>query len=100
MKWGIEESVLEKIYNALKEFEDIKEVWIFGSRARGDFKPTSDIDLALIKHSIDFETLLKLKSKFEQLPILYKVDVLDFKTLENTNLKTEIEKQARVFYRK
>jgi predicted nucleotidyltransferase len=61
MKWGLEDGVIEKIYNTLKEFESVQEVWIFGSRARGDFKPTSDIDLVLVSHNLDFSDFLKLK---------------------------------------
>lgn len=43
---GISMQVLEKI-QALAEKHHIKKVILFGSRARGDYKRTSDIDLAI-----------------------------------------------------
>jgi len=42
---GIKDCVLEEICNLAQQYE-IEKVILFGSRARGDFYKTSDIDLA------------------------------------------------------
>lgn len=42
---GIKQQVLEEIKDLAKEYQ-IKKVILFGSRARGDYHTTSDIDLA------------------------------------------------------
>jgi predicted nucleotidyltransferase len=51
----------QKIINIIKElnqriyekFQDFKGVYLFGSRAKGDFKPDSDIDLVALFDSVD-----------------------------------------------
>ncbi len=41
-------TLLEKIVNFSKNFSDVEKVILFGSFARGDFRPKSDIDLAVL----------------------------------------------------
>ena len=43
---GIREQVIKEIIDFAKKY-DVEKVLLFGSRARGDFKRTSDIDLAV-----------------------------------------------------
>lgn len=43
---GIKEAVLEEIQSLAREY-GVEKVILFGSRARGDFHRTSDIDLAV-----------------------------------------------------
>ena len=43
---GIRDEVIQEIYTLAEKY-NIKKVILFGSRARGDFKRTSDIDLAV-----------------------------------------------------
>ena len=75
----------------------IERIVLFGSRARGDHKPGSDIDLAVFLMS-DFNGRGHLTSDFDELNMLLKIDVifinkdLDLKLLEN------IEKEGVVLY--
>ena len=43
---GIRPEVIEEIRNLAQKY-DIEKVILFGSRARGDFRRTSDIDIAV-----------------------------------------------------
>ena len=51
-KTGIREQVLNEIIDFAEKY-DVKKVVLFGSRARGDFKRTSDIDLAVYGGNFD-----------------------------------------------
>jgi predicted nucleotidyltransferase len=55
----------------------------FGSRVRGESRPTSDLDLCL-DHSVplSFETLAALRDAFAESNLPYKVDVLDWQGLD------------------
>ena len=44
---GIEREWLDNISRVLENYESIKTAWVFGSRARGDHKPDSDLDIAV-----------------------------------------------------
>lgn len=54
-------------------------VWVFGSRARGTAKPTSDLDLALVgSERVDSKILGNLRDAFEESALPMKVDVVDW----------------------
>lgn len=55
-------------------------VFFFGSRVRGDNFPRADIDLGIEgPEEIPAPIKLKIKEELESLPILYKIDLVDFK---------------------
>ena len=53
---GLSQKELEILKEVFKKFDNIKEVILFGSRALGKHRPSSDIDLA-IKGNVDKNTL-------------------------------------------
>jgi type I restriction enzyme S subunit len=56
-----------------------REVWAFGSRVRGTFRATSDLDLAILgDEPLSFELLAALRDDFSESNIPYKVDVVDW----------------------
>ncbi len=55
-------------------------VFFFGSRVDGSCNTYSDIDLGIIgPNRISSDAFLDIQEEIENLPILYKVDVVDFK---------------------
>lgn len=79
MNSGVSKSDLELIKNEIiKNLGQTKnpKIYLYGSRAKGNFRPYSDIDLLLIADQYDEQSLSQ--ADFEQLDIPYKVDfVLD-----------------------
>ena len=62
-----------------------REVWAFGSRAKGTARDTSDLDMAVIgENRMDFKTLATLRDSFSESNIPYKVDVVDWATIGAT----------------
>ena len=47
MNFSLDEKVIENIVKILEKYEEVKSAKIFGSRARGDYRKSSDIDIAL-----------------------------------------------------
>lgn len=97
--YGIRENLYNDIINTLKNFGIIK-VIIFGSRARGDYKVNSDIDLAVIFNNNEKDNFIKLQTKLEELNTLYKFDIVDFKSVKDDKFKKEIEKDGIIIYEK
>ena len=94
---GLTPKELEILQNVFKKFDDIKEVILFGSRALGTHKTTSDIDLAI--NNVDINTLSKLKYTLEEdtnLPYFF--DVLIYDNLENMELKKHIDEFGEIIY--
>lgn len=66
-----------------------------------NFKPGSDIDLALKGEKVTPQTAIELTAKLnESLPIPYLCDVVAYAALENTELKNHIDQHGVIFYRR
>ena len=84
---------------AFRNFSEIREVILFGSRAMGNYRQGSDVDLA-VQHTGNKDTITRLSSRLNQeLPIPYHIDVIDFSTISNKNLLDHIKKYGVVIYR-
>ena len=99
MKFGLNDDILEILTRYVQVFPDIDELIIFGSRAMGNYKPTSDIDIAL-KGTLNKNTASDLWSMLDNAPRFpYKIDVLDYNTISNIELKKHIDEEVRLFYK-
>jgi uncharacterized protein len=98
LKFGLDEETLETITNCIKVFPEIEQAIIFGSRAMGNFKPASDIDLAL-KGKLKNTTASSLWSMLDNAPRFpYKIDVLNYETLSNIELKKHIDEEGKLLF--
>jgi len=75
-----EKNVITKLLAVL--FPKAK-IYLFGSRARGTHKPSSDIDLALDDNGNKIESLeiVKAKNMLDALNIPQKIDLVDFNSV-------------------
>jgi len=96
-KFGLPLNTYEQIKNLLKSFDEIENVKIFGSRAKGNFKPYSDIDLVVFGEKLNEKLLLHIASELDELPTPYKFDIVDYKTISNENFKLDIDKFSLEF---
>ncbi|GAE29520.1 nucleotidyltransferase family protein [Alkalihalobacillus hemicellulosilyticus] len=97
--FGLIESDLDYINRAISEFSEIEYAVIFGSRAMGNYKKGSDIDLAIKGKEITSETLYKLSDLLnEEYPLPYFFDVLHYEAITNENIKAHIDKEGKVIY--
>lgn len=72
---------LKKDFLTFLKDEDVRVV-LFGSRARGDFVNTSDVDVGIIiGKGVDRKKLILLREYIEELNIPYKVEIVDFSTV-------------------
>ena len=47
MKFGLEVPVIENIISILEQYPKVDKAFVFGSRAKGNYRPDSDIDIAI-----------------------------------------------------
>lgn len=85
-KFGLNDEVIFNIVNILKKYPEISSAMLFGSRARGDFKITSDIDIALIGDNVTNTINTKIFFEIEELYLPYKVDLITLNSLKEDNL--------------
>ena len=92
---GIREQVIEEIKSIAKKC-NIDKIILFGSRARGDFKKRSDIDLAVSGEKTDEFTILT----DEETSTLLKYDIVDLNKPVQKELLESIKKEGVVLYEK
>lgn len=89
-----------KKYNFIEKIKNlnfVKEVWLFGSRARGDNEDKSDIDLAIVckENTTDFDWN-KIIDIIENRDTLLMVDFVRFDKLNNGKFKDNILMDKKV----
>ena len=97
--FGLDNQTITLIKNLFSGIDAIESVKIFGSRAKGNYKPSSDIDFAIFGN-FDEKFMLHILSELEELPVPYKFDVLNYNTEENENIKQNIDTYGKIFYKK
>ena len=97
MKFGLSQKDIRQILSVFKKNPHVKEVIIFGSRAMGNYKKGSDVDLA-IKGKLNPGELSHLKSVLEEdLPIPYVFDLVEYREIESPELKDHIDTYGKIF---
>lgn len=94
-KTGIKQNVVQAIIKLAKD-NDVRKLILFGSRARGDYKERSDIDLAFYGGNSS-RFILEVD---EETPTLLQFDVLDLDKPIQAELLESIKREGMVIYEK
>lgn len=92
MKYGLSDSTLEEILTIFRGNSHVEEVILFGSRARGTFRPGSDIDLAVKGDNLTFQEFLGLLVKMDELELIYKIDAIRYSNIKSQELLEHIDR--------
>ncbi|MDD2300125.1 MAG: nucleotidyltransferase domain-containing protein [Fermentimonas sp.] len=98
MRYGLTQHTLEQIINIFTQFYKVEEVILYGSRAMGNYREGSDIDLALKGKELDMAELLKISAKLDELDLPYHFDLLIFEKIENRDLIDHICRVGKTIY--
>ena len=81
-----------------KKHSKIKKVLLYGSRAKGNFKNGSDIDLVLVGVDLSTHQLLKIENEIEELLLPYKIDLSIYDQIDSKSLLEHIDRVGLEFY--
>lgn len=96
--FGLKTSDMDLILEVLRRYPDVEEAIIYGSRAMGNYKPGSDIDIAL-KGDLRPETCSNISVEYnERLPLPYKFDVVAYSDLTHQPLINHIDRYGKTIY--
>ena len=92
--YGLTSEHWKQIYRILEMYRDhIRKVILFGSRARGDYHKTSDVDLAIVS---DFDIRATLLAAFEASRLPFTFDVVLYGGQHNQRLRDAIEREGKL----
>ena len=87
--------IMSRIIEECKKY-NAQEVVIFGSRAKGTAKTTSDFDIAVT----GVKDIEGLREELDSIPTLYKIDLVDMDTCRNNLLMEDIQNYGCKIYQK
>jgi predicted nucleotidyltransferase len=100
MQYGLSDYTLNTIQSILRKYPGIHSAILYGSRAKGNFRTGSDIDLTLnTAEDFSFTDFLRVVDDFDESDMPYLVDLSEYRRLSNAALKGHIDRVGKVLYR-
>ncbi len=100
MRHGLSDGTVKKICDVLARYQKVEQAILYGSRAKGNYKPGSDIDLSLRGDNISFKKLSEIYAELDDLLLPYTIDLSIFERLRHEKLKEHIERVGIVLYQR
>ncbi len=100
MEFGLSDATLSTVRAILAANPGVESAIVYGSRAKGNYKNGSDIDLTLMGSSLDFNALGSIAGDLDDSDIPYKVDLSIFAHISNPNLVEHIQRVGKIFYQR
>ena len=100
MPFGLNDRIIEQIRQVLSSCHGIDEAVLYGSRAKGNYKPGSDIDLTFKGSGVDLLALNTVSAKLEDLSLPYTFDLSVYHQIQNPDLIDHISRAGILFYRR
>jgi predicted nucleotidyltransferase len=100
MNHGLSAQTVERIVTVLAHYPEIEKAVLYGSRAKGNYRNGSDIDLTLFGDGLNFSLLTRLDNELDDLLLPYKFDISVFANLTHPDLIGHIRRVGVALYEK
>jgi len=100
MKYGLQDTTIEKISTLLSLYPQVEQATLFGSRAAGNYKNGSDIDLTLYGEALTLSTLNKIIDDLDNLFLPYTIVLSIFANISDPDIIDHIQRVGVTFYKR
>ena len=100
MKYGLEDHIVGKIIKVFAVFPEIDQAIIYGSRAKGNYRGGSDIDLTLKGTNLNASNLNKISIELDDLLLPYTFDLSIYHHIRQQDLLDHINRVGNLFYQR
>ncbi len=101
MKYGLKKEQWRIVEKILASHPEVEQAVLFGSRAMGNFRETSDVDIAIKGGRANTSLAAQIRFEIEEntwLPFFF--DIIAYGDLQNPELKKHIDEFGKVVYDK
>lgn len=98
MKFGLDDKIIEKLIQVFEDNSKVDKAILFGSRAKGNYRPDSDIDIAIKGYDITIDDIIKMSVTFEDKGINNKIDLIDYDSIKEKALVEHIDRVGIELY--
>lgn len=99
-KFGLLETDLNRIISIFKSNQKVGKIILFGSRAKGNFEPGSDIDIVLQGTNLKLDDILYFKIKIDELSLPYKFDIAIYERIKDQALIEHINRAGIILFQR
>ncbi len=100
MNHGLTDGTVAQIHEVLARFSEVEKAMLYGSRAKGNYKPGSDIDLTLMGAAVTSNILGQILGELEDGLLPYTFDISSLPQITQADLLDHIRRVGVVFYEK
>lgn len=100
MNTGLRDDTIHSIQTILQQHPEVEEAVLYGSRAKGNFKASSDIDLVLRGNAINLSVLNRVALQLDDLLLPVTFDVIVFHQINNPDLIDHIQRVGVSLYKR
>lgn len=100
MKFGLTNNDINKINDAFLNHHQIEKAILYGSRAKGNYRNGSDIDLTLIGQNLSLKIMNEIALELDDLLLPYLIDLSAYHQIQNPDLIDHIDRNGQIFYQK
>ncbi|ADR21250.1 hypothetical protein MATR_11210 [Marivirga tractuosa] len=97
---GLTKDDIFNIRSVFSNYPQIEEALLYGSRAMGNYKPASDIDISLIGDEIDLSLINQVEFDLDDLMLPYKIDLSIYHKIKNPELLDHISRVGKNLYQR
>ncbi|MEO0060349.1 MAG: hypothetical protein RLZZ312_1996 [Bacteroidota bacterium] len=98
MEFGLKQTTIDKINSVFEQNPEVEQVVIYGSRAMGNYRNGSDIDITLKGELLTHKILYKVIGEIDDLDTPYMFDISIFDSLNSPSLEDHISRVGKIFY--
>lgn len=98
--FGLSAATLDKLNSIFARHNAIDAVLIYGSRAKGNYRAGSDIDLSIKGREIPFAEFMQIEDQIDDLMLPYSVDLSQYRQIKNAELIAHIDRVGVEIYAK
>ena len=100
MSHGLSDGTVAQIHEVLAHFPEVEQATLYGSRAKGNYLPGSDIDLTLAGAAMTSKILGQIRDELEDGLLPYTFDLSILAQITQGDLLDHIRRVGVVFYEK
>ena len=98
MKYGLTDAVIAQIQAVLAQYPQVEQAILYGSRAKGNYKPGSDIDLTLHGgEDLTLHVLYRIMDAIDDLLLPYTFDLSIFRHISDPDVVEHIKRVGVMF---
>ena len=98
LPYGLPPYVIDRFRALFRAWPQVERVVLYGSRAKGNYRKGSDIDLCLEGETLGIAELLKLDAEIDDLLLPWKVDLSLRHNIDNPDLLAHIDRVGIPIY--